>query len=198
MSRFSQALQSIIDTRGAALRLAERSGIAASILSRLARGTTKQPELATLGQLMPVLSAHERDRLLTAWMLDYMPETLRKHLTVVPDGAGGEPEIPEGYADTTNILAHLSSTMRATIQQLAKISLKDEEFARMLYLCTRQWDPDWSAALDKMGVIEMAAHFATQDAAAKVNDSTALAAEDEGGYTAKPCSKPSSPDSETL
>lgn len=160
MSRFSQTLQSVIDTRGAALRLAEQSGIAASILSRLARGTSKQPSFTTLAQLMPVLSPRERERLLTAWMLDYMPTPLRQHLLVITDETARVGEMPDSQDPAAcTPLDNLTSTMQATIQRLAQLCLDDEEFARMLYLCTRQWDPEWSAALDRLGVAELANHF---------------------------------------
>jgi len=133
MSQFSQALQSLILTRGTAVRLAEQTGISASVLSRLARGTSATPSPETLACLCSGCSQDEIYALLNAWIADSMPPVLRKHICI-----SGQPvQHPDPGTDYAATISRLSPTMRQALTDLANLCLESDEIARLVLLHTR-------------------------------------------------------------
>lgn len=146
MGEFAHKLDKIAQSRGGPTRLADLSGIARSIISRLITGATCQPDWETLAKLCRNLESSEIEPLLRAWLADNAAPDLKRYISISTDAP---PLVAEDNGYYGDILSKLSDQTRITIEHLANMCLNDKDFAKMLFLVTKQWDEDWARRLQK-------------------------------------------------
>ena len=104
------------------------------------------PDFETLGKFCRHLDPPNATILLRAWISDNFPDDLAAYITI-QDQFGSRIREEFDPSNCTNAqLEKLSHSTRETIIHLIEMSLSDKDFAKMLDLVTRQWDPEWAKA----------------------------------------------------
>jgi len=149
MGYFSNKLSEVVERHGSAQALADLTTLSRSTISRFVNDKML-PDKDSLRLLCTVLTEDEAGEIIDAYALDLIPENLRYLIRIERTSNRVREDEP-----LPDIFARLKPDTRATIKEIARLSLEDEELAETFQRLVKALSPQWAQARSLAQVTEL-------------------------------------------
>lgn len=142
MSHFSNKLKALVLAKGTATAFADLAGLSGATISRLLN-KGMAPDDDSLSKICRILSERDAAELIEARLRDVIPGEFRSLVQITPGPANLREEMP-----IPDIFRRLSPENRATVAELCRLCLNDDDVADAMRRFVRLVSPEWAKSQD--------------------------------------------------